>query len=105
LISRPLRISLITLAALAVTLFPLFSHRSTTQAQLAAHDYTAEFDKLEVMIPTRDGVKLHTEIYIPKGADAPLPLLFERTPYGISSTTAGGYSNMLGRYNEMISEG
>jgi putative CocE/NonD family hydrolase len=105
LISHRLRISLIAIASIAIALFPLASHHSSTQAQLAAHDYTAQFDKLEVMIPARDGVKLHTEIYIPKGADAPLPILFERTSYGISSSTGGGYSNMLGRYNEMISEG
>ena len=44
------------------------------------------FDKREVMIAMRDGVKLHTEIYTPKNAKAPLlPLLFERTPYGISA--------------------
>jgi len=42
----------------------------------------ADFDyvKKDVMIPMRDGVKLHTVIMIPKGAhDA--PMLLERTPY------------------------
>jgi uncharacterized protein len=34
----------------------------------------------EVMIPMRDGVKLHTVIVIPKGAKG-LPMLFERGPY------------------------
>ena len=29
------------------------------------------FDKSEVMIPVRDGVKLHTEIYTPKNANEP----------------------------------
>ena len=38
------------------------------------------------MIPVRDGVKLHTEIYAPKNATEPLPILLERTPYGISAT-------------------
>jgi uncharacterized protein len=105
LISRRLRISFIAIAATAISLFPLASRHFSTQAQLAAHDYSSQFDKLEVMIPIRDGVKLHTEIYTPKNTTTPLPILFERTPYGISSTTGGGYSNMLGRYNEMISEG
>ena len=107
-ISRRLRISLIAvviLTALATILSPLVSRRASTQAQQASHDYTAIFDKIEVMIPVRDGVKLHTEIYTPKNAATPLPILFERTPYGISSTAGGGYSSMLGRYNEMISEG
>jgi putative CocE/NonD family hydrolase len=44
------------------------------------------FDYVErdVMIPMRDGVKLHTVIVIPKGAHD-LPMLLERTPYNTSS--------------------
>jgi putative CocE/NonD family hydrolase len=42
----------------------------------ADYDYV----KREVMIPMRDGVKLHTVIVIPKGAHD-LPILLERTPY------------------------
>jgi len=48
----------------------------------ADYDYTRQ----EVMIPMRDGVKLHTVILIPKGGQN-LPLLLERTPYD-----AGGFS-------------
>jgi uncharacterized protein len=73
-------------------------------AQQIAHDYTATFDKTEVMIPTRDGIRLHTEIYAPKGATEPLPILFERTPYGISSSN-GGYTSMLSRYDAMMTDG
>jgi len=36
--------------------------------------------KREEMIPMRDGVKLHTVIFVPKGAHD-LPMLLERTPY------------------------
>jgi putative CocE/NonD family hydrolase len=39
-----------------------------------------DYDRLEVMIPMRDGVKLHTIIVIPKGAKN-LPMLFDRGPY------------------------
>jgi uncharacterized protein len=81
----------------------LFASRPGS-AQQIAHDYAATFDKIEVMIPTRDGVRLHTEIYTPKNATAPLPILFERTPYGISSPT-GGYSRMLSRYDAMMPDG
>ncbi|WP_338467751.1 CocE/NonD family hydrolase [Novosphingobium sp. ZN18A2] len=43
---------------------------------------TADYDyvRKEVMIPMRDGVKLHTVIMIPKGAKN-LPMVLERTPY------------------------
>ncbi len=37
----------------------------------------------DVMVPMRDGVKLHTVILIPKGAHG-LPMLLERTPYNAS---------------------
>src|SRR5262245_8140521 len=39
------------------------------------------FTRTEVMIPMRDGVKLHTVIEAPQGA-AKLPILLHRTPYG-----------------------
>ena len=69
-----------------------------------AAGYGAIFSKMDVMIPTRDGVKLHTEIYIPKDVTAPLPFFLTRTPYGLSDD-GGGYSNLLNLYREMIPDG
>ena len=37
----------------------------------------------EVMIPTRDGVRLQTVILTPMRAGGPLPILLRRTPYGV----------------------
>jgi uncharacterized protein len=45
---------------------------------------TFDYVKREVMIPMRDGVKLHTVIVIPRGAQH-APILLTRTPYGASS--------------------
>src|SRR5579863_9862284 len=77
-------------------------------AVTAQQDRRAElakmFDKREVMIPARDGVKLHTEIYTPKDAKEALPFLFERTPYGISAADKG-MSGHLFRYSEMFPDG
>src|SRR5213595_1334640 len=42
----------------------------------------AAFDKIDVMIPMRDGTKLHTLIFHPKKSREPLPFLMVRTPYG-----------------------
>ncbi|MBS0381796.1 MAG: CocE/NonD family hydrolase [Proteobacteria bacterium] len=42
----------------------------------------------EVMVPMRDGVKLHTVIMVPKGA-RDLPILLERTPYDANKNTSG----------------
>ena len=38
-------------------------------------DLAKLFDKSEVMIAVRDGTKLHTEIYTPKDAKEPLPII------------------------------
>src|SRR5436305_13790148 len=67
-------------------------------------DLAKIFDKREVMIPVRDGVKLHTEIYTPKDAKEPLPILLDRTPYGISAPDKG-MSNGLYRYSDMYADG
>ena len=40
------------------------------------------FERREVMVPMRDGVRLFTVIMAPRDAAEPLPILFERTPYG-----------------------
>jgi putative CocE/NonD family hydrolase len=37
----------------------------------------------EVMIPVRDGVRLQTVIYTPVDQRSPLPILLQRTPYGV----------------------
>src|SRR5919108_108485 len=39
--------------------------------------------RTNVMIPMRDGVRLNTEIFAPKNAREPLPILLLRTPYGV----------------------
>jgi len=67
-------------------------------------DYSSMFDKTDAMIPTRDGVKLHTEIYVPKDAKEPLPFLLTRSPYGLADDKQG-YSQHLGLYTEMFADG
>jgi putative CocE/NonD family hydrolase len=47
----------------------------------------ADYVKREVMIPMRDGVKLHTVIVIPKGARH-APMVLSRTPYNASGRAA-----------------
>ena len=48
----------------------------------------------DVMIPARDGVKLHTKIYIPKDQTGPLPIIMKRTPYGVEGS-AGNFTSYL----------
>jgi putative CocE/NonD family hydrolase len=51
-------------------------------APTTSYDYV----KRDVMIPMRDGVKLHTVIVVPKGAKN-APMVFTRTPYSASNRT------------------
>lgn len=46
---------------------------------------TLTYTRQEAMIPMRDGIKLFTVIFTPKDVKEPLPFLFSRTPYGVSS--------------------
>jgi uncharacterized protein len=56
---------------------------------------TFDYEKREVMIPMRDGVKLHTVILIPKGAKN-APILLTRTPYSATAQTSHSSSSHLG---------
>ena len=60
-------------------------------AQLKPSDL-ANYEKRDVMIPMRDGVKLHTVILVPKGAKH-APILLTRTPYNASKRTERAVSN------------
>ncbi|PYS87394.1 MAG: glutaryl-7-ACA acylase [Acidobacteria bacterium] len=54
-----------------------------------------EYTRREVMIPMRDGVKLHTVILVPKGAKN-APILLTRTPYNANDLTGHAASSHLG---------
>src|ERR1051326_1538094 len=77
--------------------------RSSSEQQVPV-DLSSAFDKRTAKIVMRDGVKLYTEIYTPKGATEPLPMLMNRTPYGIASAN-GGITDMLYRYSDMLPDG
>ena len=55
------------------------------------------YDKTEVMIPMRDGVRLHTMILRPRAMTEPLPFIMLRTPYGIAGGERSLRGNLLAR--------
>src|SRR3989442_11557446 len=69
---------------LVATLFASVA-RAQQPAQAAAD---SDYATSDVMIPMRDGVRLHPVIVTPKNATAPLPILMERTPYGTEGFAA-----------------
>ena len=58
---------------------------------------TGSFDyvRRDVMIPMRDGVRLHTVVIVPKGARR-APILLTRTPYNATDLTSHAQSSHLG---------
>jgi len=60
-----------------------------------------DFEAREVMIPARDGVRLHTLIFTPKPLGPPLPIILNRTPYGI----AGSAGRLRGLLKELSADG
>src|SRR6266850_1988593 len=54
-----------------------------------------DYTRRDVMIPMRDGVKLHTVILVPKGANR-APILLTRTPYNATDLTKHINSSHLG---------
>ena len=75
--------TLIALAALAGV-----AGRAAAQApsdvpkQFTNRELPKAFTRREVMIPMRDGVKLRTLLFLPKGATR-APMMMERTPYNV----------------------
>src|SRR5437667_661222 len=93
---NPTRIALsvLLLLALAAPGHVLFAQRasqppqypnfpSETPAKLEPAIASFDYSRRDVMIPMRDGVKLHTVIIVPKGAKN-APILLTRTPYNAS---------------------
>ena len=99
-----------SLSLLAAVLVPLFLFIEPADAQTATASPTLpserpekfeptndgfEYVRRNVMIPMRDGVKLHTVILVPKGSKN-APILLTRTPYDATSLTSHSQSSHLG---------
>jgi uncharacterized protein len=59
---------------------------------------TFDYERREVMVPMRDGFKLHTVILVPRSASKtrPAPILLTRTPYNADELTTHESSAHLG---------
>jgi putative CocE/NonD family hydrolase len=98
---RAIRLLLVILAS---TSLPLAAQTSApkypdfpSEIPAKIEPVTSSFDytKRDVMIPMRDGVKLHTVILVPKGAKG-APILLTRTPYNATGLTSHAESSHLG---------
>jgi len=62
------------------------------------------WEKIEALIPARDGVRLFTEIYRPLAGPA-LPILLTRTPYNASGSFSSFASSLTNQMKELAAEG
>ncbi len=69
--------------------------QSETPAKFEPTFHGFDHVRRDVMIPMRDGVRLHTVILVPKGAQG-APLLLTRTPYDATALTTHAESSHLG---------
>ncbi|HXY16533.1 MAG TPA: CocE/NonD family hydrolase [Terriglobales bacterium] len=100
----PVRALILPLVMMSL-FFPPSSHAQTAPSsnQLPSEtpstfvSVTESFDyvRREVMIPMRDGVRLHTVILVPRGAKR-APILLTRTPYDAKALTTHAHSSHLG---------
>jgi uncharacterized protein len=104
--SLSLRLRILAVAALIWVLFaaPAKSQEaapkypdlpSETPSHLTPATQSFDYTRRDVMIPMRDGVKLHTVILVPKGAKN-APMLLTRTPYNASAMVTQEQSSNLG---------
>ena len=93
----PLTLALLLFIAPAVAQTPQQTPGlpSETPARLEPTNDGFDYIKRDVMIPMRDGVKLHTVILVPKGAKG-APILLTRTPYNATQLTSHSESSHLG---------
>jgi len=73
---------------------------STADARLQQQPNPADrFEVSDVMVAMRDGKRLHTKIFTPRGQTGPLPIIFKRTPYGIE-----GSANAFNEYYKALAD-
>jgi putative CocE/NonD family hydrolase len=66
------------------------------------HNHFRPYSRQEVMIPMRDGIKLHAIVLRPTDTHEPLPFLMERTPYGVDDSDSDFVN---ARYTELAQSG
>ncbi|HEY4144442.1 CocE/NonD family hydrolase [Pinirhizobacter sp.] len=71
------------------------NYPSETPATFTQSSEGFDYERRQVMIPMRDGVKLHTVILVPKGAHR-AGILLTRTPYDADELTTHGHTGNLG---------
>src|SRR5678815_2937017 len=84
------------LATIALVQLSGFSQTPSPTPNELAEYIKANYNKREVSIPVRDGVKLFTSIYEPKDTSKKYPILLNRTPYTVGPYGEANFKTSLG---------
>ena len=80
--------------------FPIiFSRKPVAPEPGSLADIKQKYDKKEVYITMRDGIRLFTSIYTPKNTSVKHPILLNRTPYNIEGGGPENYNYRLQAYS------
>ncbi|MBE1529279.1 hypothetical protein GGC65_003735 [Sphingopyxis sp. OAS728] len=71
---------------------------------VAAAQSLSGYEAQDVMIPMRDGVRLHAQIWRPKGHVGELPILMTRSPYGFTKARIDTGLSKSGGYGELAED-
>jgi putative CocE/NonD family hydrolase len=92
------RLALLVLLSLSVLLLPDWVVAQVNDAG----GTRVPFTRTEAMIPMRDGTRLYTVILIPQDQTEPLPIIFNRTPYGVTKWNADRVNTA---HKELVADG
>ena len=85
-----------------IFLFLIAPISAQTESQFEVKEH---YTKMEVDIPMRDGVKLHTTIYSPKDTSQEYPILMQRTPYSSRPYGEDQFRSKIGPNEILMKEG
>ncbi len=102
---RILRIAALVAAVLLAAPLDLQARRLQSRSGPEPAGIQGHYNKREVLIPMRDGVRLFTAIYTPKDTSYAYPILLQRTPYGAFPYGEKSFTDQLGPSVQFQDEG
>lgn len=85
-------------------LIMMMAFSSPSYSQYSTEALKQKYDKLEVYITMRDGVRLFTSIYTPKNTSVFHPVLINRTPYNIEPGGSDNFNFFMQLYRRYAEE-
>lgn len=99
-------LAILSVGALAGSALVLPAAVAPVQAQAArTADRLSGYVAQDVMIPMRDGVRLHAQIWRPATSTAKLPIMMTRSPYGFTAERIDRALAKGGSYGELAQDG